>query len=136
MIEEGAYVKIVFRNGTQVEGYVEEWEENTTTLISEDQLSRFVVLDIKQDVLGIKICYGEVTPKQVQRKFEEVVEEFKAVQESPNDDLRLETLADLKILMNKQEKKIIMDRVRSHDVSEVRIPQYGIPSFLQVKRPQ
>lgn len=136
MIEPGLYVKLIFRNATQAEGIVESWSDDISILVSPDGLSKFVVLHTNEDLLGVKVCFEEPeTPTQNRRNFEEVVEEFKEVYAQPSaDELRIHNLAQLKSLMNEQEKKITTDKLQDHTISEVRLPQYGLPSFISKPR--
>lgn len=133
-MESGQYIKVVFKNSTQVEGIVESWSDSKAVLISPDGTSKFIIFNISADVLGVKI-YLESPIKKTHQKFDEVVQQFKSVQSEPSaDDMRVHSLAQLKTLMNEQEKKIITEKVREHSISNVRLPQYGLPNISQKPR--
>lgn len=138
MIEQGAKVKVFFRNSTQAEGIVEEWDNNEAVLISADGFNRFIIFDIKLDVLGVKIYYEEQEQEEqqnqqqveVEKGMQEVQNQFEEVRNLPSqDDLRLKKLVDLKRLMIDQEKTIVANKLKEHVITEVRLPQYGIPNF-------
>lgn len=134
MIEVGQYVKIVFRNSTQAEGTVESWSDKESVLVSADQFSKFVIFNTQEDVMAVKICF-ETPIVEVKKKFEETVEEFKRVYAEPSDDeFRNQNLAQLKILMNEQEKKIISEKIKSHTITNSRPTQYGLPSISSIAR--
>ena len=139
MIEPGLYVKLIFRNGTQAEGIVESWSDDISILVSVDNLSKFVVLHTSEDLLGVKVCLEEPEAlEEAETSFQETVEHFKEMYDAPSADdssepdlNRVHNLAQLKMLMNEQEKKIVAGKLKEHTVSEVRSSQYGIPSFIK-----
>lgn len=142
MIQPRMYVKVFFHNGTQAEGIVESWSNEESVLVSESGDSHFIIFHTNKDLIGAKIINAgqleEAVPRTQpppQKKFEETVEEFQKVYAQPSgDDLRIKNLAQLKSLMNEQEKKIISEKLKEHTISEVRLPQYGLPSFVSVPR--
>lgn len=130
-LEPGQYVRIIFRNSMQMEGVIESWSEEESILVPPEGTDKFIIFHTEQDVLGVKVCQ-ELPAKKKHKKFEEIVNQFKEVQETPSaDDLRLQNLAQLKILMNEQEKKIISEKVRDHNISNVRQTQYGFPGITK-----
>lgn len=125
---KGQYVKIIFRNSTQVEGFVEEWFENSATLKAEDGKSVLVILDIEQDVMAVKIVIDFIAPTKLSKKFEELVEEFQEVYEEPSaDDLRTKRLAQLRIAMSEHERKMVAEKLKEHVPSSVPGASYGHP---------
>lgn len=131
MIKKNQYVKIFFKNGLQIEGFVEEWTIAQCVLLSTDKQSKFIILDSKNDILGIKFSVEEKLPPEVE--LPKLQKEFKEVVESPTSDLRLKSLVELKQLMNEQEKKIISEKVKSHTATGgiSRLNKYELPSFIK-----
>lgn len=124
----GQYVKLIFRNSTQVEGFVEEWLENSAVLKSEDGGSLLLVMNLEQDVMAIKIVLEPQTQTTIQSKLQDLQEEFDDVYEQPsNDDLRTKKLAQLRIAMNEQEKKIVSEKLKQHVPNSVSGVKYGNP---------
>lgn len=133
-IDQGIYVKVIFRNSIQAEGYVESWKNNEAVLLSADNKSRFVIFNIEQDVIGVKMCYEEQALAAAEQEFEKIVEEFSEVQQQPSaTEHRLAQMAKLKTRMNAQEKTIIADRLRSRKLTPIQPPQYQLPRFQSNK---
>jgi hypothetical protein len=133
-IDQGIYVKVIFRNSIQAEGYVESWGNNEAVLLSADNRSRFVIFNIEQDVIGVKMCYEEQALAAAEQEFEKIVEEFSEVQQQPSaTENRLAQMAILKTRMNAQEKTIIADRLRSRKLTPIQPPQYQLPRFQSNK---
>ena len=131
--QKGQYVKIVFRNSTQLEGFVETWSSAKSILKTRDEQSFCVIMKTDEDVMVVKIMTAP--PKTIgdlQKHYEETNEEFQEVLDSSSDDeLRTANLVKLKKMMAEQEAKIIRDKLKSHTITEVRKPEYGIPQFLK-----
>lgn len=115
--QKGQYVKIYFRNETQLEGIIESWSNSQAILITEESGSACIIMNVLEDVMLVKIMQPKEEESLVEQEqyFNELEEEFEEVKEMPSeDDLRLKKLSELKDLMNKQERKIIYEKLVDH----------------------
>jgi sRNA-binding regulator protein Hfq len=136
MLKKGQYVKLVFRNSTQLEGLVETWENNTAVLVSKDQKSKMIVLNISSDVMAIKVSLDDdIQPEKPQpqehaskSKVEDLQDKFEEVKSAPSqDNLRIKNLADLRTMIINEEKNIVREKLRSHYPTTVGQSYYGNP---------
>lgn len=145
----GQHVKCILRSGAMVEGIIQEWSNNEVQLLSLDAESILIVPHPDQDIMLIKILVEmpeidlplvnevtnttEVVTSEVLRTAENELErKFQEVKKLPSDDPeRIKTLAELRILMAEQEKKIVTEKLRNHYPSETRKVQYGYPGFTK-----
>ena len=115
--QKGQYVKLMFRNGAQAEGFVDSWSDAQSVLKS-DNGSLFLVQSTAEDVMAIKIVADFVPRVTLEQNLEEYQEKFQEELEKPSaDDLRIKNLAQLKIAMLQNEKQITAAKLRSHDIS-------------------
>ncbi len=115
--QKGQYVKLMFRNGAQAEGFVESWSDAQSVLKS-DNGSLFLVQRTAEDVMAVKIVMDFVPRVTLEQKLEEYQQQFDEELEKPSsDDLRIKNLAQLKSAMIQQEKKITAAKLSSHDIS-------------------
>lgn len=124
---KGQYVKIIFRNSTHVEGFVDEWSDTKVILKSEDGGSYLIIMNLTADALAIKVNTGSApapfVPKEdLEKQFQEIYE-----QPSANNDLRIQSLAKLRAALNEQDKKIIAEKLVKHVPSQQQNPgvKYG-----------
>lgn len=130
MIEIGQYVKVVFKNGTQLEGLVESWTDKQSVLKSLDQTSIMLIFNTAEDILAVKIILNFTRPGQVMANLTDIEKQFEEVRQSPStDELRILKLAELRKLRNKEEQEIIKQRLQEHQPSQIGNTQYGIPNF-------
>lgn len=121
----GKHIKVIFKNGSQVEGIVSSWSSTQVRLISEDEASMLIIMNISEDALAVKITLDNKKPEQ---KLQGLQEQFQEVYEQPsNNDLRLMSLAKLKTAMIEQEKKIVSEKIRDHTPSQIQRVEYGNP---------
>ena len=118
--QKGHYVKIIFRNGSQAEGYVESWSDKQSILKSVEGESYFLIQKTVEDVMAIKIILENAPVPQnvLEDKLEEYQQEIEQVYKQPSsNDLRVKNLAQLKCAMIEQERKITASKLRQHTVS-------------------
>lgn len=144
--QKGQYVKVVFKNGTQMEGIVESWSDKKSVLLAEDKQSLMVIMSTAEDVLAFKIILNYLSLEEAKRKLAETQEKFRQILQQPVKPEEIETqgltaiqikgknLAQLKSLMIEQEKKIIAEKIREHTLQDVRIPRYEQPRFHKMFR--
>ncbi len=151
--EVGQHIKVILKNNTVVEGIVEEWFNNYVKLKSLDEKSILIIPHPNEDIMLIKIFLSPEFPKlefvklkkddgtevettpEANRVLGEIAsleEQFQETLKLPSDNPdRLKTLAELKRLMNEQEKKIISEKVKNHYIDGTRKVQYGLPNFFK-----
>lgn len=126
--KSGQFVKVIFRNATQMEGVVVEWSDTESVLRAIDGSSFLVINQTAQDVMAHKIIVKYTPPEELPKRFNELVSQFKEVYEQPsNDDLRTMKLAKLKVAMIDQEKKIVAHNLTKHVSSHISGASYGSP---------
>jgi wyosine [tRNA(Phe)-imidazoG37] synthetase (radical SAM superfamily) len=129
----GQFVKLIFHNGVQMEGVVVSWSTAESVLKAVDGVNFLIVSQTAQDVMAYKIVMDHISPKELPKKFDELVSQFREVYEQPsNDDLRTKKLAQLKIAMIDQEKKIVAQSLKNHTPSQIIGGSYG-NSFAQLR---
>jgi hypothetical protein len=147
----GQQVKCILRTGAMVEGIVEEWGE-TVQMLSLDGESILIIPRPSEDIMLIKILLisEEEIPKESFKDPELVVaisnnvpypnsleEEFDEVYNQPSgDDLRTKKMAELKILLAEQDKKIVSEKIKDHHIGNTRKVEYGFPQLNKIKSPQ
>lgn len=139
--QKGQYVKVVFRNSTQMEGIVESWSDNKSVLLAQDKQSLMVIMKTSEDVLAFKIILNHMTLEDAKKKLEETQDKFRQILQQPVAPKDLEeqgltaiqikgkNLAQLKSLMIEQEKKIIAEKIREHTLHDIRTTRYEQPRF-------
>jgi hypothetical protein len=125
---QGQIVDIFFRNGQRMTGEVIEWSEKESVLksLSSDQVA--IIKNVEADVQMVVISNPKPSIKQREQVISEMEEEFETIKEQEpinHNQLRLMKLAELKEAMNKQQKEIIGQRLRSYNIGEVKPVQYG-----------
>lgn len=137
-LEPGYQVKIMFRNGTSVEGIIYRWEEDEYVLRSVDGESILYIQDPVQDIMAIKVIVSKqqehsTNTKLPLNKMQDQIEEIaKNIIKEPNDrDNKIRTLAELKIAQAEAERKIISEKLKDHHIGETRKVAYGLPGFFK-----
>ena len=137
MIEKGQYVKVIFKNSTQLEGIVEYWQDQRAVLKSEDGNNLMIIMNPSEDVMAVKISLNVVDPVKAEAVASGLQSEFEEVRASPSrDELRLLKLADLRKELNNQEKEIISGKLKSHTPSNIEKVSYGIPNLNKKYSPK
>lgn len=125
--QKGQYVKCILRNNVIIEGNVESWSSGKSVLQSFDESSVSIIQHTSQDVVAFKIILKKPTQikKELEDKFEQVSKNI------GDDELRLKNMAELKILMIEEEKKIISDKIKDHHINNNRKTIYEQPGFFK-----
>lgn len=135
MIEKGQYVKIVFKNSTQLEGIVESWSDQQSVIKSINGDSLMVIFNTSADVMAVKIILNFIKPGELHSRLMKTAQEFEDVKQSPStNEFRLQKLADLRKMLIEQEKQIINQQIREHTPSQTTKVKYGIPNFNKKHR--
>lgn len=150
-------VKIFFKNGLQVEGIVSSWGKDEIEIASDGSKNKLIITKPKE-IFMIKIMADVhdtfAMPTENPSKLDtnpnfEIPAD--SVESGPQDDnnyplpesydnyteeqLRLKSLAELKIMENNIEREAIAQKLRSHHIGEVKGVQYvkhdEIPGFYK-----
>jgi hypothetical protein len=137
--EVGQHVKCMLKNGALAEGIVEEWYNNYVKLLACDHSSIIIIHHPEEDIVLTKIILDDDIAVQYKEPAEtppknSAEAEFQKIVREPSSDLRNKRLAELKVELAKEERKIIAEKLRDHHIGEVKKVQYGIPGFLKKPR--
>lgn len=113
------HVKVVFRNGTVVEGIVKEWVSNYVEIRSLSDESIMIIAHPEEDIMLIKVLpdkpateESEATEKQQIR--EKVAEVLESPQTEEQAGLQQKSIAELQRMVAEQDRKLIRRRIRDH----------------------
>jgi hypothetical protein len=123
--QTGQHVKVILRNGAIAEGIVEEWLANTVQLKSLDGESILIITHPTEDIMLIKVMLDkpeevEVEPESTQEEVRDFDSQFQEAAKTtdPNDVDAVKSLAQLRIELNKQERRIIAEKLKDHRPSK------------------
>jgi hypothetical protein len=130
--QKGQHIRCLLRNNLIIDGIVESWSDAKSVLRSLDDASVSIIQHSAQDIVVIKIILRE--PEKVKG---DLSAQFTEQLAKPSDDeFRLKNMAELKTLLNEQEKKIIAEKLKDHHVGDVKKVAYGQPGFFKKPRPE
>lgn len=130
-VDKDQRIKLVFRNGTVVDGVVEEWSNAEVKLRSLDGDSILIIPHPTEDIMLVKIMLSKLETKsdpeqnktELEKKFDQAHQTS-----NPYNDLDNKNLADLKVEMAKQEREIIAQKLREHrPTSSPGLTNYKLP---------
>jgi len=109
MIEKNQFVKVFFKNSICADGFVEHWTNQNAVLISMDGKSRFIIQNVSEDVIAVKIFLDIIKPKPKQH-----VEKQPETINQDDKYFKIKSLIELRKLQLEQEKKIISEKLKEH----------------------
>lgn len=118
ILQSGQRVKCILRNGTTVEGVVDEWYGNEAQLRSFDGKSILIITRPAEDIMLIKIILEDPEEKEniLPPKYPAKEVEQNPI-ETTHDVYNVDhnkSLAELKIDLAAQERRIIAEKLREH----------------------
>jgi len=133
------YVRIIFKNSTHAEGFVESWSGREAVLRSADGTSLLIIQDVAADIMAVKVYFD---PPEKQSKIEEEIErkqeieqDFEEVHKEPEIDqyAKARTLLELRKLQAEQDRKIVSEKLKDHTATQtnVTVPKYELPGFFK-----
>lgn len=148
----GTHIKCLLRTSTVVEGIVQDSSSDEVVLKSLDGKSLLIIHQPEQDIVLTKVVLFEEDEEIPQEN-----EESKSVEpvcdgsertseqvfckidtnEDPDEDpiaLHVKSIAELKVELAQQERKIIAEKLRDHHLQGPRKVIYGQPGFFQKPR--
>jgi hypothetical protein len=135
--KEGQHVKCILRTGAIAEGIVDEWFNNHVQLKSLDGESILIITHPAEDIMLIKIILEpknqteEIADKiRAKSALEQKFEETRQGHDPNNADDR-KTLAQLKIELVEQERKIVSEKLKDHTATQIpKITRYHYPGNM------
>lgn len=140
--QTGQHVKIILRNGAMAEGTVLEWYANEVQLKSLDGESILIITHPTEDIMLIK-----VSVEQEKSEVEKIADRIRAKKVDPQTDLEqqfeiahqatdphdidgVKSLAQLRIDLAKEERRIIAEKLKDHqpNMGPGKV-QYGYPGL-------
>ena len=129
----GDYLKVIFTNNCQLEGFLERIEEDTLFLTAKTDGTELIVFNYQKNVLFIKVESMHHTQISLNKTNEEpnfLNEKINELEESVENDYNDETqefnlnlhnkkLAELHLLKVKQEKEIIANKLKDHSITGI-----------------
>jgi hypothetical protein len=140
--QPGQHVKCIFKNGTIVEGIVEEWDIEVHLLSLTDK-SLMIICHPSEDLMMIKIMPDlaeDIVEGPAQEKVEIPIQDQirtkirEVIVPNENSELQKSSIAELKRLAVEQEKQIIAKKIKEHYPSAYvpHKPNYGSQMDLSV----
>lgn len=135
--KEGQHVKCILRTGAIAEGIVEEWFNNHVQLKSLDGESILIITHPAEDIMLIKIILEPKTQAEevsdkiraksaLEQKFEEVRQNH-----DPNNADDRKTLAQLRVELAEQERKIVSEKLKDHTATQIpKATRYHYPGNM------
>lgn len=120
-IGSGKHVKVVFKNGTVIEGIVKEWVSNYVELQSLNDESIMIIAQPEEDIMLIKVLPDKPAKNpevNESAEKEQIRQKLKEVEEPPQTEeaavLQQKNIAELRRMVVEQDKKMIQRKVRDH----------------------
>jgi hypothetical protein len=131
----GQHVKCFLRNSAVVEGIVIEWDK-TIELQSLDRKSILIIHHPDEDIILTKMLLSEETHQNVQ-SLEQAFKKLPTTEEVAEDEkldpmtLQAKSAAELRIELAKQERKILVEKLKDHHLGQTQRVEYGQPKFIK-----
>ncbi len=132
IFEIGQHVKCVLTNSSVVEGTVTEFCDDYLKLKSLDDNDLFIINNPRQNIVVTKISLNKEVKSKLIHDKKELEKRFQEIHNKPSDDkLRNTNLAKLKMMLIEQERKIVSEAVKNHNIGEVKQTKYVSPDFFK-----
>ena len=112
--EVNQYVKLIFRNGLQVEGHVVSWSDYKSVINYKNEI--ITIMKTSEDILIIKTILNK-TSAEDKAKLIDKISEINVVTAKSVDDIK--NLGALRVELAEIEKKDIIEKATSHEVSGI-----------------
>lgn len=122
--KEGQSIKVFFRNGNMIEGQVISWTDHKSVIASPTKHAYTVINKTAEDVLMYKISESV---DSLAKKMNQLKDTAK---KTPQD---IQSMVDLKNELNQIEKEEIREKLNTHQSSEFRKINYGLPENFKIR---
>lgn len=134
-LEKGQYIECALKNGWIVSGTIDDISSTALQLTRSDGKGIAIILRPNEEIVVIKIPFKieSVVKSDDVKKYPENDTESQINKPSmPHEDPdTLKTLSELRVEYLEQEKQEISNKLRSHEISDVRKVEYGYPGFFK-----
>lgn len=127
IVEKSKHVICCLKNNALLEGTVESWSDEEVVLLSLDTMSRLIILNPKQDIVFVKIILESLKQKKLPELKQQISQELGEVLQEEDTDLKNESIQHLKALVVEQERKIIKEKTKDHQLGQPRSISYYYP---------
>lgn len=127
ILEKSQHVICCLKNNAVLEGTVENWSDEEVVLLSLDGQSQLIITHPKDDIIFVKIILHSFRNKKVSEIKNEISKELKCALEEKDEDLKTKSVHRLKSLLIEQDKKIIKEKTKDHQLGQPRIVEYHHP---------
>lgn len=125
------HVKLLLINNIIIEGVVQDWSDTSVKLLSLDGSSISIITHPEDDIRVIKLVNEALKKDGIKNNHVELEKKIDSTYQTTDDELRLKTLVELKKDLIKQEKEIIANKLKNHNITEVKEVQYEQPRFFK-----
>lgn len=135
--QPGQHVKCFLRNGSMIEGFVEEWTQEQAVLKTLDHQSLMIIHSPTQDIMLTKVLLPEEVPAK--SRVQDIADAIRARAaeeghaEPDEQSLDAMTKAQLQIELAEQERRVVAEKMKDH-YSDSQVPRkktYGYPGFFK-----
>lgn len=127
IIEKSKHVICCLKNNAILEGTVESWSDDEVVLLSLDTLSRLIILNPRQDIVFVKIILESLKQKDLPELKRQISQELGQALQEEDVDLKNKSVQHLKALVVEQERKIIKEKTKDHQLGQPRSVNYYYP---------
>lgn len=130
----GQLVKILFRNGTSIEGFIDKWSDESSEYIlkSIDGENIFIIQDPVNDIMIVRVKLDSPQKNNEIEPTKQISQLQKIPLQLPLDmDLRTKTLTQLRTKAIEEEKKVISEKLKDHSITQNIPVNYSLPSFIK-----
>jgi hypothetical protein len=119
----GQNIKVFFRNGNMIEGQVVSWTDQKSVIASITKHSYTVINKTAEDVLMYRIS----------ENVENLIQKINQIKETPKKTQQdIQSMVSLKKELSQIEAEEIREKLNSHQLSEVKQTNYGIPTNIKI----
>lgn len=131
--EKNQHVKCVLKNNAVIEGIVEKWDSTEIILKSLNSKSVIIIHAGVSDIMFTKIVLEEEVVTNSENIKEAISSKIQETLQISNEqvDLKTKSLQELVLLKQEHERQIITEKLKDHNLTEVKKVTYGTPRFFQ-----
>ena len=129
-------VKIIFATGISLEGTVISWSDQQAVIQTDEEDCQIIINKPVDNILAVKV-YGSPKAVKEDKPTPVIKQEILEGLKNPNrEDFTKHTLPALAAELKAQELREFVEPLRSHQIGNTQRPNYAIPNFIPVQRPE
>ncbi len=133
-LEKSQHVICCLKNNAILEGTIESWSDDEVVLLSLDTLSRLIIPRPKEDIVFVKVVLESLKQKELPEIKQHISQELGQVLQEEDVNLKDKSIRHLKALVDEQERKIIKEKIKDHQLGQPRVVSYYYPG-TNIKQP-